>query len=243
MSYKRVIIKFSGEILKSADELCTIDHSTVKKLCDVLNNLHDTGIEIGVVLGGGNIFRGLPASVALGYDRVHGDHMGMLATLINCLAVQDRLEKLSLEAKIYSAFAVPNICDTFSVRDALKDISDGNILLLAGGTGNAFFSTDSAAALRASELKADIIIKATKVDGVYDRDPKRFKDAKKFEKISFLDALERRLDVMDSTAFTLCMDNNIPVLVLDAISDMGNIKRALFGDKLGTLIGNFNVAR
>jgi uridylate kinase len=220
-----------------------LDHSVVKKLCDVLKDLHDTGIEIGVVLGGGNIFRGLPASVASGYDRVRGDHMGMLATLINCLAVQDGLEKLGLEVKIYSAFAAPSICNTFFVGEALRDIGNGNILLLAGGTGNAFFSTDSAAALRAGELKADIIIKATKVDGVYDRDPKRFKDAKKFEKISFSDALERRLDVMDPTAFTLCMDNNIPVLVLDALSDVENIKRALLGNKLGTLVGNFNVAR
>ncbi|MDR1255306.1 MAG: UMP kinase [Puniceicoccales bacterium] len=238
MVYRRVILKFSGEILRANGGGEAIDHAVVGKLCDVLKELQGDGLQLGVVLGGGNIFRGLPASKAAKCDRTRGDYMGMLATAINCLAVQDGLEKLNAAARVYSAIPMVDVCDTFFVRDALRDMGEGKILLLAGGTGRAFFSTDSAAALRASELKADIVVKATKVDGVYDKDPKIFANAEKFEKISFADALKNRLNVMDSTAFSLCMDNNIPILILDAASDINNVRRALRGEKLGTFISN-----
>ncbi|MDR3274290.1 MAG: UMP kinase [Puniceicoccales bacterium] len=239
MLHRRVILKFSGEILRSGDGSDAIDHSTVERLCNTLKELHGSGLEIGLVLGGGNIFRGLPASVASKCDRTRGDYMGMLATVINCLAVQDGLERLSVPTRVYSALPMPSVCDTFFVRDALRDIGEGKVLLLAGGTGSAFFSTDSAAALRANELKADIVVKATKVNGVYDKDPKKFADAKKFDTISFADVLKNRLNVMDSTAFSLCMDNNIPVLILDVVGDINNVKRALLGEKIGTLVSNF----
>ncbi|MDR2720823.1 MAG: UMP kinase [Puniceicoccales bacterium] len=238
MLYKRVILKFSGEILKSTSCSDIIDYATIEKLCDILKNLHSCGLEMGLVLGGGNIFRGLSTSASTGCSRTRGDYMGMLATAINCLAVQDGLEKLNLASCIYSAIPMPDICDTFTIRNALRDISEGKILLLAGGTGRAFFSTDSAAALCASELQADIVVKATKVDGVYDRDPKKFPDAKKFDVISFADVLKNRFHVMDSTAFSLCMDNDIPILILDATSNMDSIERALLGEKLGTLVSN-----
>ncbi|MDR2436057.1 MAG: UMP kinase [Puniceicoccales bacterium] len=238
MMHRRVILKFSGEILRSTGCPNAIDCATIEKLCNTLKKLQSHGLEIGLVLGGGNIFRGLSASVTTGCSRTRGDYMGMLATAINCLAVQDGIEKLGLASRVYSAISMPDVCDTFTIRDALRDIGEGKILLLAGGTGSAFFSTDSAAALRASELQADIVVKATKVDGIYDRDPKRFPGAKKFDVISFADALKNRFNVMDSTAFSLCMDNNIPILILDAASNMDNIERALLGEKLGTLVSN-----
>ncbi|MDR0679477.1 MAG: UMP kinase [Puniceicoccales bacterium] len=238
MLYKRVILKFSGEILRSNGGQDVIDHSTVERLCGTIKGLHGEGFELGVVLGGGNIFRGLPASVAAECDRTRGDYMGMLATVINCLAIQDGLESLNVSTQVYSALPMANVCNTFFIRDALRDINEGKVLLLAGGTGSAFFSTDSAAALRANELKADIVVKGTKVDGVYDRDPKKFSNARKFDKISFSDVLKNRLNVMDSTAFSLCMDNNIPILIVDAASNMGNVKRALLGETLGTLVSN-----
>ncbi len=241
MRYKRVILKFSGEVLKSSEQGGPIDYQVVKQLSSVLFNLHQNGLEIGVVLGGGNIFRGLKASKYEKYDRVYGDHMGMLATVINCLALKNCLDSLNIQSRLYSSLMMPDVCEHYTVRSALHDISDKKIVLLAGGTGKAFFSTDSAAALHANELRADIVLKATKVDGVYNKDPEKYDDAKKFDKISFADVLTNQLNVMDSTAFALCMDNNIPILVVKASGDnMLNIELALQGQPIGTLVGKFD---
>ncbi len=241
MQYKRVILKFSGEILKTQTQGGPIDYQVVQELCTMLKKLHEMGHEIGVVLGGGNIFRGLRASTDESYDRVTGDNMGMLATVINCLAVKNCLDQMNMASRLYSAISMPNICEFYTVRSAMDDLSDGKILLFSGGTGSAFFSTDSAAALRANELRADVVVKATRVDGVYSSDPEKCPSAKKFDKVSFNDVLTQRLNVMDSTAFALCMDNSIPILIVKALKgDMSNIERALKGEKVGTLVGNFN---
>lgn len=240
MQYRRVILKFSGEIFKPISGADSIDYKIVEKLGNIIADLQREKFEIGIVLGGGNIFRGLSASQTIGYDRVNGDYMGMLATVINCLALKDYLDKLDVKSKIYSSLLMSDICEKFTVRSALKDIAKGRVLLLAGGTGSAFFSTDSAAALRANELQADVVIKATKVDGIYDKDPQKYHDAKKFDRISFADVLKYRLNVMDSTAFSLCMDNNIPILVIKVSDNMGNIKKVLYDQNMGTLVSNFN---
>lgn len=241
MRYKKVILKFSGEILKTDQQNGPIDYQVVRQLCLILKKLHDEGCNVGVVLGGGNIFRGLQASKFEGYERVCGDNMGMLATVINCLAVKNCLSQFGVESQLYSALMIPDICEYYTVRSAVEAFFDGKILLLSGGTGNPFFSTDSAAALRASELQAELVLKATRVDGVYDRDPEKYPDAKKFDTISFQDVLKKHLNVMDSTAFALCMDNNIPILVTKVqMNDMSSIVRALHGERLGTLVGNFD---
>ncbi|MDR0741968.1 MAG: UMP kinase [Puniceicoccales bacterium] len=237
--YKRVVIKFSGEVLKDKANESVINFSTVHALCKELKILHEMGLEIGVVMGGGNIFRGMFENEKKGYDRLTGDHMGMLATIINSMAIADFLRKLEVAVEVFSALPMLNICETYYPRYAQKAMDEGKIILLAGGTGSAFFSTDSAAALRASELHADVIIKATKVDGVYDKDPKHHRDAAKFDKISFQEVLLRHLQVMDSTAFSLCMDNNIPILIVDAQKDLKNIGRAIRGEIVGTTISNF----
>jgi uridylate kinase len=237
--YKRVIIKFSGEVLKDKANESVINFNTVYALCEELKILHGMGLEIGVVMGGGNIFRGMSENEKWGYDRLGGDYMGMLATIINSMAIADFLRKLEVAVEVFSALPMLNVCETYCPRYAQKAIGDGKIVLLAGGTGSAFFSTDSAAALRASELHADVIIKATKVDGVYDKDPKHHRDAVKFNEISFQEVLLQHLQVMDSTAFSLCMDNDIPILIVNAQKDLKNIGRAIRGEVVGTTISNF----
>ncbi len=240
MQYKRVILKFSGEVLKISDQKGVIDYKIVKKLCETISNLHKNGIEIGVVLGGGNIFRGLQATQLDKYDRVTGDYMGMLATVINCLAVKDCLDKLNIPVTLYSSLNMPDVCEKYTIREALDGLAKGKVLLLAGGTGSAFFSTDSAAALRASELHADVVLKATRVDGIYDKDPEKYPEAKKFDRISFADVINKHLNVMDATAFTLCMDNDIPILVIKVLkNDMSNIELALTHEGVGSLVCNF----
>jgi uridylate kinase len=203
-----------------------------------VKTLHESDFELGIVLGGGNIFRGIAANEKFGYDRITGDYMGMLATVINSLAIADCLRGIGVATEVLSALHVPSICEQYNVRMARRALMDGNVLLLAGGTGNAFFSTDSGAALRANELCADVVIKGTKVDGVYDSDPKICKSAKRFDRISFRDVLQRRLNVMDSTAFSLCMDNNIPIIVVNVEADLKNVGRALHGEIVGTTILN-----
>jgi uridylate kinase len=237
--YKRVILKFSGEILKDKTNDSVINSDTIRALCEELKILQEMGLEIGVVMGGGNIFRGMFENEKWGYNRLTGDYMGMLATIINSMAIADFLRKLEVAVEVFSALPMLNVCETYYPRYAQKAMGDGKIVLLAGGTGSAFFSTDSAAALRANELYADVIIKATKVDGVYDKDPKHHRDAVKFDKISFQEVLLRHLRVMDSTAFSLCMDNNIPILIVDAQNDLKNIGRAVRGEMVGTTISNF----
>jgi uridylate kinase len=237
--YKRVILKFSGEVLKDKTNESAISFGTIHALCKELKILQEIGLEIGVVIGGGNIFRGMSENEKWGYDRITGDYMGMLATVINSMAIADFLRKLEVAVEVFSAFPLLNVCETYYPRYAQKAMDDGKVVLLAGGTGSAFFSTDSAAALRANELHADVIIKATKVDGVYDKDPKHHRDAVKFDKISFQEVLLRHLRVMDSTAFSLCMDNNIPIIIVDAQKDLKNIGRAIRGEMVGTTISNF----
>ncbi|MDR1433101.1 MAG: UMP kinase [Puniceicoccales bacterium] len=239
VKYKRCILKFSGEILKDGDVGDAISFRVIGALCEEIKSLNDAGFELGIVIGGGNIFRGAAAHRSLGCDRVAGDYIGMLATTINSMAIGDCLEKLGVGAVVLSSLPMPDFCEPYYPRRAQKAIGEGTVLLLAGGTGRAFFSTDSAAALRASELCADVVVKATKVDGVYDKDPKKYGDAKKFDRISFQEILARRLSVMDSTAFSLCMDNDIPVIIVDAERDLKNIGRVLRGESLGTTIANY----
>lgn len=238
-SYKRIILKFSGEMLKSPHSSDTFSTDIILSLCQTLKQLHASGYEIGIVLGGGNIFRGLSGNQRFGIDRVSGDYMGMLATIINVLAVQSGLESLGVPSKILTSFAIPPVTEAFEPLKAKHYFQQGHILLLGGGTGSPFFSTDSAAALRANELHADVVVKCTKVNGVFDKDPEKYKDAQRYEHISFEDVLIKRLKVMDSTAFSLCMDNNIPIIVIDAKSDLNNIKSVLEEEPLGTVISNF----
>jgi uridylate kinase len=237
--YGRAILKFSGEMLREKSGGDAISHGVVSALGDEIKLLGEAGFELGIVLGGGNIFRGIGANEKFGCDRITGDYMGMLATVINSLAIADYLGKIGVGVEVLSSLPVPTVCERYSIRHAQRSIGDGKVLLLGGGTGNAFFSTDSGAALRANELSADVVVKVTKVDGVYDKDPRKYADAKKFDKISFRDVLLRRLNVMDSTAFSLCMDNNIPIIVIDGENDLKNVGRALNGEPVGTTISNW----
>jgi uridylate kinase len=236
--YKRAILKFSGEMLINKSDGETVSMDMVRMLCQAIKNLHEQGFELGIVMGGGNIFRGAVGNEKFKCDRILGDYVGMLATAINSMLVADDLRKLGVETTIFSSMPMLDICETYYPRHAQRDIAAGKVLLLAGGTGRAFFSTDSAAALRANELAANVVIKITKVDGVYDRDPKKHSDAKKFDRISFREALIQRLNIMDSTAFSLCMDNGIPIVIVSGEQNLANIGRALNGESVGTTISN-----
>jgi uridylate kinase len=234
--YKRVILKLSGEVLRGGKSGDPIDGFTLEKVCNQVKEIHELGVQVCVVIGGGNIFRGLNGEKR-GVDRTTGDYMGMLATVINGLALMDCLEKLGVNTRVQSAIPMNQIAEPFILRRAMRHLEKGRVVIFVAGTGNPYFSTDTTAALRASELHADIILKATKVDGVYDKDPKKFADAVKFEQVSFIDALKQRLNVMDSTAFSLCMDNNVPILVFD-LGDEHAIRKAVIGEKIGTLVKN-----
>ncbi len=234
--YKRVILKLSGEVLRGGKSGDPIDGATLEKICAQVKEIHELGVQVCVVIGGGNIFRGLSGEKR-GVDRTTGDYMGMLATVINGLALMDCLEKLGVNTRVQSAIPMNQIAEPFILRRAMRHLEKGRVVIFVAGTGNPYFSTDTTAALRASEMHADIILKATKVDGVYDKDPKKFPDAVKFEQLSFIDALKQRLNVMDSTAFSLCMDNNVPILVFD-LGDEHAIRKAVVGEKIGTLVHN-----
>lgn len=234
--YKRVILKLSGEVLRGGKTGDPIDGATLEKVCRQVKEIHDLGVQVCVVIGGGNIFRGL-AGEKRGVDRTTGDYMGMLATVINGLALMDCLEKLGVETRVQSAIPMNQIAEPFILRRAMRHLDKGRVVIFVAGTGNPYFSTDTTAALRASELHADIIMKATKVDGIYDKDPKKHPDAVKFDQLTFIEALKQRLNVMDSTAFSLCMDNNVPILVFD-LNDEHAIKKAVQGQKIGTLVRN-----
>jgi uridylate kinase len=234
--YQRVILKLSGEVLRGGKAGDPIDGATLEKICQQVKEIHDLRVQVCVVIGGGNIFRGLNGEKR-GVDRTTGDYMGMLATVINGLALMDCLEKLGVNTRVQSAIPMNQIAEPFILRRAMRHLEKNRVVIFVAGTGNPYFSTDTTAALRASELHADIILKATKVDGVYDKDPKKHADAVKFDQISFLDALKQRLNVMDSTAFSLCMDNNVPILVFD-LNDEHAIRKAIVGEKIGTLVKN-----
>jgi uridylate kinase len=234
--YKRVILKLSGEVLRGGKSGDPIDADTLFHVCSQVKEIHELGVQVGVVIGGGNIFRGLNGEKR-GVDRTTGDYMGMLATVINGLAIMDCLEKLGVSTRVQSAIPMNQIAEPFILRRAMRHMEKGRVVIFVAGTGNPYFSTDTTAALRASELHADIIMKATKVDGIYDKDPKKHTDAVKYDQLTFIDALKQRLNVMDSTAFSLCMDNNVPILVFD-LNDEHSIRKAIVGEKIGTLVKN-----
>ena len=234
--YKRVVLKLSGEVLRGGKNGDAIDSVTLERVCNQVKEIHDLRVEVCVVIGGGNIFRGLNGEQR-GVDRTTGDYMGMLATVINGLALMDRLEKLGVDTRVQSAIPMNQIAEPFILRRAIRHLEKGRDVIFVAGTGNPYFSTDTTAALRASEMHADIILKATKVDGIYDKDPKKHADAVKYDTLTFIDALKQRLNVMDSTAFSLCLDNNVPILVFD-LNDEHAIRKAIVGEKIGTLVKN-----
>lgn len=231
--YKRILLKISGEAL-GGDEGSGICPETMQDVASQIAEIRDLGTEIVIVVGGGNIFRGLQGSQR-GIERATGDYMGMLATIINSLAIMDCLEKEGVESRVQSAISMSHICEPFIRRRAVRHLEKSRVVIFGGGTGNPYFSTDTAAALRANEIQADVILKATKVDGIYDSDPEKNPEARKYSQISYSDAIEKRLKVMDSTAFSLCQDNNMPIIVFD-LFQRDNIKRVVTGDKIGTLV-------
>lgn len=232
--YKRIVLKLSGEALKDSSNGDCLDPVTLKNLALELKEVHSMGVQICLVVGGGNIFRGLNGSKS-GVDRTTGDYMGMLATVINGLALMNALESEGVPVRVQTAIPMEKVAEPFILRRAARHLEKGRIVIFVAGTGNPYFSTDTTAALRASEIGADCILKATKVDGIYDKDPNKFKDAVKYEKITYIQALEKRLAVMDSTAFSLCMDNKIPIIVFN-MNESGNIKRTVEGAMIGTIV-------
>jgi len=234
VKYKRIILKLSGEVLRGGKNGDAIDAATLEKTCEQVKEIHDMGVQVCVVIGGGNIFRGLNGAKR-GVDRTTGDYMGMLATVINGLAIMDCLEKLGVTTRVQSAIPMNQIAEPFILRRAIRHLDKGRVVIFVAGTGNPYFSTDTTAALRVSEMHADIIMKATKVDGIYDKDPKKHADAVKYDELTYIDALKQRLNVMDSTAFSLCLDNSVPILVFD-LNDEHAIRRAVVGEKIGTLV-------
>jgi uridylate kinase len=234
VKYKRIVLKLSGEVLRGGKSGDPIDGGVLERVCGQVKAIHDLGVQTSLVIGGGNIFRGL-AGERRGVDRTTGDYMGMLATVINALALMDCLEKMGVTTRVQSAIPMNQIAEPFILRRAQRHLEKGRVVIFAAGTGNPYFSTDTTAALRASELHADIIMKATKVDGIYDKDPKKYPDAVKYDQLTFIDALKNRLNVMDSTAFSLCLDNNVPILVFD-LNDENAIRKAVMGEKIGTLV-------
>jgi uridylate kinase len=233
LRYRRVLLKLSGEALMGSASF-GIDPEVVRVLSDELASVHSCGVELALVVGGGNIFRGVKAASA-GMDRVSGDHMGMLATLINSLALQDQLEQRGVQTRVLSAIELRQVAEPFIRRRAIRHLEKGRVIILAAGTGNPYFTTDSAAALRAMEVKAEVLLKATKVDGIYDADPTSNPAAKKFPRITYREVLERGLKVMDATAISLCMDNKLPIVVFNIRQD-GNIRRVIHGEPIGSVV-------
>ena len=231
--YKRVLLKLSGEAL-AGDLGYGIDPKVVDDLAEQISEVVHDGVEVAIVVGGGNIFRGLAGS-AEGMDRAQADYIGMLATVMNSLALQDSFERHGMVSRVQSAINMLQVSEPYVRRRAIRHLEKGRVVILAAGTGNLYFTTDTTAALRACELNVDVLMKATKVDGVYDSDPKKNPDAKKFEQISYMEVLNRGLHVMDATATSLCMDNDMPMIVFD-LTVRGNIARALKGENVGTTV-------
>ena len=237
LKYKRVLLKLSGESLMG-DRGYGIDPATVEYMASEIKKVVDMGVEVAIVIGGGNIFRGVEASVR-GMERASADYMGMLATVINALALQNALERIGLQTRVQSAIEMRELAETYIRRKAVRHLEKGRIVIFAAGTGNPYFTTDTAAALRAMEIGADVICKGTKVDGVYTADPMKDPTARKFDEISYIDVLKQNLKVMDSTAITLCMDNNLPIVVFN-IKKADNIKNLIKGKKVGTTVKKQN---
>jgi uridylate kinase len=232
-AYRRILLKLSGEVLMGAQGF-GVDPAAASRIAGEVHEVHQLGVQMALVVGGGNFIRGVAAS-AHGIERVVADHMGMLATIINALALQDALEKLGSFTRVVTAIEMREIAEPFIRRRVIRHLEKGRIVLLAGGTGSPYFSTDTAAALRATEIKAEVILKATKVDGVYDADPEKVPGAKLYARISYLDVLSHGLAVMDTTAISMCMDNNLPIVVFN-LNVPGNLKRVVLGEKVGSLV-------
>jgi uridylate kinase len=231
--YSRVLLKLSGEAL-GGESGVGIHPTAVQNMAEQIREVRELGVQVVVVVGGGNIFRGVAGSER-GIERATADYMGMLATVINALALQDALEKLGVATRVQSAITMAQIAEAFIRRRAVRHLEKGRVVIFGGGTGNPYFSTDTAAALRANEIGAEVILKATKVDGIYDRDPKKNPKAKRYSRISYLEALRKQLKVMDSTAFSLCMDNKMPIIVFDLFRPH-NLKRVILGETVGTVV-------
>jgi uridylate kinase len=233
MTYKRILLKISGESLSGNSEQ-GINFDALYHFASEIKSVYELNTQIGIVIGGGNIFRGL-GHVNKGFDRIQGDYMGMLATIINSMALQGELEKMQVKSVILSGLAIDPVCEKMSSRKAVHFLETGHVVIMAGGTGNPFFTTDSGGALRSIEIKADVLLKGTRVDGVYDKDPEKHKDAVKYNDISFEQAYEKNLHIMDLTAFTLCKENNMPIIVFD-MNQKDNLKKIITGENIGTLI-------
>ena len=233
LMYRRILLKLSGEALMGAEDY-GIDPAVITRIAREIIEARDAGAEVGLVIGGGNIFRGAGLAAG-GMDRVTGDQMGMLATVINALAMQDALEKLGARVRVMSAIKINDVCEDYIRRRAIRHLEKGRIAVFAAGTGNPFFTTDSGAALRAIEIGADLLLKATKVDGVYDADPKKVPDAKRFDELTYDEVISRDLQVMDTAAFALCRDSNLPLRIFD-MGQAGVLLRILKGEPIGTLV-------
>lgn len=233
MRYKRILLKLSGEAL-AGERGYGIEPQVLGRIAGEIESVHRAGVQVGIVLGGGNIFRGVSASVQ-GVDRVSADYMGMLATVMNSLALQDALERAGVMTRVMSAITMNSICEPFITRRAKRHLEKGRVVIFACGTGNPYFTTDTAAALRAKEISAEVILKATKVDGIYDKDPMKHDDAVMYTQLKFIDAIKLKLRVMDATAFSLCMEENIPIRVFN-ITTHGNIPRVVAGEEIGSAV-------
>jgi uridylate kinase len=233
MKYKRVLLKLSGEALMGSKNF-GISTEMLLSYARQIKEISDLGVEVAVVIGGGNIFRGIELEEG-GMDRAQGDYMGMLATVINAMALQDALENLGAKTRVMSALEIKAVCEPYIRRRAIRHLEKNRIVILGAGTGNPYFTTDTAAALRSIEIEANVVLKGTKVDGVYSADPEKFPDALKFDAVSFHDVLSKRLNVMDMTAFTLCQENKLPIIVFN-INEPSNLKRIILGEAVGTLV-------
>ena len=231
--YKRILLKISGEAL-AGDLGYGIDPEIISGIADEIKEIVALGVEVALVIGGGNIFRGV-AAASRGMDRASADYMGMMATIINCVAMQDALEKADVDTRVQSAIVVQEVAEPYIRRRAVRHLEKGRVVIFAAGTGNPYFTTDTAASLRAMEIGAEVILKATKVDGIYSADPLKDKDAVKFSELTYLDVLKRGLQVMDATATSLCMDNNLPIIIFD-LTGHGNIKKVVTGEEIGTIV-------
>jgi uridylate kinase len=233
MKYKRILLKLSGESLMGEKQY-GIDNERVKQYAKEIKTVHDQGLEIAIVIGGGNIFRGLSAEKS-GMDRAQADYMGMLATVINSMALQDALEKVGIKTRLLTAIKMEQICEPFIRRRAVRHLEKGRIVIFGAGTGNPYFTTDSAAALRAIEIKADVVLKGTRVDGIYTADPEKDSTATRYTNLSFKEVYSKSLNVMDMTAFTLCEENELPIIVFD-MNKAGNLLKVIDGEQIGTLV-------
>lgn len=236
MKYKRIVLKLSGEALQGSSKTTNIDPAVLEQYAEEIKAVKELGVELAIVIGGGNIFRGGQAE-ALGIDRVQGDYMGMLATVVNAMALQSTLERHGMYTRLMSGIKMEQVCEPFIRRRAIRHLEKGRIVIFGAGIGNPYFTTDSTASLRAIEVQANVVLKGTRVDGVYTKDPEKFNDAVRYSTLSFQEAYEKNLSIMDMTAFTLCMENKLPIIVFD-MNKKGNLQKVARGEEAGTLISS-----